>query len=277
MPPGFFGARLDARAARGTLRRMPDQDESPTPPQGTFTEEEKRFLIESRFEIAHILQSAVDKALRVTAHYSRSEFVMTSFLAVEPDLDRLVFELPPERGKAARITSSREITFITNQDGIRIKFRADGAAMTTHEGQPALVSRLPPALVRLQRREYFRVTCPLENPAVCVIPSAAQGQAHKTEAAVLDLSLGGVMLRNPHAELDLKVGEVLKDCVVSLPEVGSFTTAIEVRTAHPVTLKNGSVTMHVGCRFIDPPAAGLTKVQLYTMVLERRNAKFGGS
>jgi flagellar brake protein len=256
---------------------MPAPDESASPPQGRFTEEEKRFLVDSRFEIAHILQNAVDRALRVTAHYSPTGFVMTSFVAVEPDLDRLVFELPPEPGQAVRLTSSGAITFMTNQDGIRIKFYAEGAWETTHEGRPALVSRLPQALVRLQRREYFRVICPMESPPTCVIPFATQGPAQKAETVVIDLSLGGILLRNSRPELNLKVGDVHKDCIVSLPEVGSFTTAIEVCTAHEVTLKNGTVTFRSGCRFVDPPSAGLTKVQLYTMMLERRNAKFGGT
>jgi c-di-GMP-binding flagellar brake protein YcgR len=260
----------------GMPPRMAANNESASSPEAHFTEEEKRFLIGSGTEIAHILQSVVRKASLVTAYYGPNDFVLTSLLEVAPELDRLVFDLPSQRAQTAQLIASREIALVTNQDGIRIKFYVSGAATTTHDDRPALVARLPHTLVRLQRRDSFRVTCPLSNPVMCIIPFTAQGQAQKAELMVIDLSLGGIALINQHPRLNLDVGNVYADCVLTLPDVGSFVSAIEVRNSYQVTLKNGTVTMHAGCRFINPPPDGLTKVHRYTMMQERRRiARFG--
>jgi len=144
-----------------------------------------------------------------------------------------------------------------------------------HAGRPALTARLPAEVVRLQRRETFRVACPLSRPVRCTIPYTRAGKAEKAELAVLDISQGGVALMNMHPQLTLAPGGVHADCTVSMPDVGVFRTALEVRSAHEVTLKNGQVTMRAGCQFVDPEAGALAMVHKLIMRLEReRSGRF---
>jgi len=252
---------------------MEAQVESATQPEGILTEEERRFLIESPVEIAHILQATLLKGSPVSAYYKPDEFVLTTLVAVEPELDRLVFRAPQDPVQTKLITSSPEVTFVTSQDRITIKFHVDRVETTTHEGSPALVTPLPLALVRLQRREYFRVACPPGIPLKCMIPFTTKGPAQKAEMMVNDLSMGGVSLSNQHPGLKLEPGKIYKDCAFSLPDVGAFNTALEVVNAYEVTLQDGTNVKRAGCRFVNPPPAGLAKVQRYTMMLEQRSAK----
>jgi hypothetical protein len=46
-----------------------------------------------------------------------------------------------------------------------------------------------------------------------------------------------------------------------------------VRNAYPVKLEDGTTKMRWGCRFIDPPAEGLRKIQRYTQLHGQRNAR----
>lgn len=252
---------------------MATQDEIATRPEGMLSEEERRFVIDAPVEIAQILESTVRKESPVSAFYKPDEYVLTAFLAVEPERDRLVFRLPEDPGQTALITSSQEIAFVTSQDRITIKFSVDRAETTTHDGQPALVSPLPSTLVRLQRREYFRVACPPGIPVTCAVPFTLQGQAQKAEITVNDLSMGGVSLIDQHPRLALKPGTVYKDCSFKLPDVGSFTATIEVVNSYQVTLTDGTVSKRSGCRFVKPPQDGLSKIQRYTMMREQRSAK----
>lgn len=245
-------------------------------PEAHFTEEEERYLIRSSADIAYILRRAAEKAAMVTAYFGDgSDFALTAFLDVAPELNRLVFDLPAQRSQASKLVAGGRITFVTNQEGVKIKFQVEGATATEHEGRPALASPMPVAVLRLQRREFYRAPCPLSNPVICAIPYTSQGAAHSAEMVVLDVSLGGIAILDQHHELSLEQGRVYENCAITFPEVGYFSTTLEVRNTQQVTLKNGMVTVRSGCKFIEPPAAGIALVQKYTMKLERqRSSRF---
>jgi len=241
-----------------------------------FTEEEKQHLTTSGADIAHILRRAAEKGAMVTAYFGEGDdFAITSFLHVMPEEDWLIFDLPAQRSQGVKLAEARRITFVTNQEGVKIKFFVEGASSTQYDGRPALASRLPKSLVRLQRREFYRAPTPLSTPVTCAIPYSSEGQSYSAEMVVMDVSLGGVAILDQHHRLNLEPGKVYADCVIKFPDVGSFTTSLEVRNTQQVTLKNGMVTVRAGCRFVDPPQAGVGLVQKFTMKLERqRSSRF---
>ncbi len=56
-----------------------------------------------------------------------------------------------------RITESKLATFVTFLDQIKVQFNALRIEMTSFGGKPALRARLPDSLMRLQRRNFYRV------------------------------------------------------------------------------------------------------------------------
>ena len=258
---------------------MSDESRGAARSETRFSEEEERYLTRAPIDIAYILRSTVQKGAMVTAYFDGGDgFALTSLLEVSPELDRMIFDVPAQARLAAGIAASRNIMFVSSHEGIKIKFQIEGAAATLHDGKPAFESRLPTAVLRLQRRENYRIACPLSQPVMCAIPFTSEGEAHTAAMVVLDVSLGGLAILNQHPQLNLEPGNVYRNCIVTLPDVGSFASAIEARSSHQVALKNGMVTMRSGCRFLEPPQAGLNMLQRYTMKLEReRNARFGRS
>jgi c-di-GMP-binding flagellar brake protein YcgR len=247
-----------------------------THPEAHFTEEESQFLVRAPQDVTYILRSALAKSAMVTAYFEgEGGFAITSLLEVSPESDELIFDVPAQPHLTGRLLASPQITFVTSQSGVKIKFQVEGAAPKLHDGRPALAARMPTAVLRLQRRESFRVACPISTPVKCTIPFNADGKAQRAELVALDISQGGIGLINMHHSLNLEQRVDYKDCVVSLPGVGSFTTTLEVRSAQQVTLKNGQTTMRAGCRYRNPENGALAMVHRYTQRLEReRGARF---
>jgi c-di-GMP-binding flagellar brake protein YcgR len=242
-----------------------------------FSQEERTFLVHSPGEIAHLLRSAAKRVAMFTVYFDRSaDFAMTSILEVDSERGELVFELPAQPHLARRIVDGAQIMLVTYQDGIKIKFALHGATPVLFDGTPALRAALPLELLRLQRRETFRVACPLSNPVRCSVPYVSEGRRETADLVVVDLSLGGVSLTVQHPTLSLEPGDLFADCRIALPAVGTFATGLEVRNAYQITLKNGTSAMRSGCRFVDVSHSALALVQKYIMKLEReRNARFG--
>lgn len=245
-------------------------------PESHFTEEELNFLVSAPAGVVQILRAAMARSAMVTVYADASgQFAITSILEVLPESDRLIFDLPAQPEVAAALQRTGTATFVTTQDGIKIKFQVGAPSMAIHAGRPALAAALPAEVVRLQRRETFRVACPLARPVRCTIPYTKAGKPEKAELAVLDISQGGVALMNMHPQLTLAPGNVYADCTIAMPDVGVFKTALEVRSAYEVTLRNGQVTMRAGCRFVDPEAGALPMVHKLIMRLEReRSGRF---
>ena len=241
-----------------------------------FTAEEERFFVHAPAEIAQILRSARSRSALLTAHFADGgAFTLTALLEVAPDEERLLFDMPAQRAIVPRMLAAGPVTFTTNLDGIKIKFQVDRLARVVDGGREALAARLPDAVVRMQRREFFRVDCPVANPPKCFIPYTVRGEALQAEFDVADLSLGGLALVARQSQLSFERGDVHKDCAIVLPAEGTFTTALEVRNMQAVTLRSGQAT-RVGCRFLQLRGESMTRLQRYTMRIERERCdKFG--
>jgi c-di-GMP-binding flagellar brake protein YcgR len=240
-----------------------------------LTEEERRYLVHSVAEIVQILRQACDRAAMLTASFGDgSAFALTSVLEVQPDEDQVLLDMPGQREVVPALLATDLVTLTTQLDGIKIKFQVPGLERAEHDGRDALAAALPESVVRLQRREYFRVPCPMANPPKCAIPHMVRGEARRAEFDVIDVSLGGLALMARPGELAFETGNEIKDCTITLPGEGMFATTLEVRNVRNVELRSGHA-LRVGCRFITPPADGITRLQRYTMKIEReRKAKF---
>lgn len=254
--------------------RMNSDNDTPDLPEAHFSEEEARCLVHSRIEIPFIINRLHKSSPMVTAYMDgSSDFVLSSILAVYPEEGWLIFDVPAQPERAARLAACRLITFTGTDEGVRVKFHVEEPVATTYQGRTALAARLPEMLARLQRREFFRAPCPLTNPPGCVIPYTVQGQRQDIELTVLDISLGGVALKERKTQTVFENGTVYAGCVLTLPGEGEFVSALEVRNTHRTTLANGTVATRIGFRYIDPPADAISRVQRYIMKLESQRTR----
>jgi c-di-GMP-binding flagellar brake protein YcgR len=232
-------------------------------------EEDSRYQIQSRAEVIAILRGILDKGALVTINFDQGkEFVLSSLLRINPEFEELVFDIGPDEACNHRLLQTERLTVVTEQDHIKIQFRGHGAEATTFEEQPAFRIRLPQTLMRLQRREYFRAAPPASRSIKTQLRTEVNGTNASIEAKVLDISCGGVALVADGQIPGVEVGKIYHMLVVQLPEIGTITFDIEIRSIAQFTGRASVLMTRLGCQFVSLPAAMMYMVQRYITKLE---------
>lgn len=248
-------------------------------------DDDSPYLVDSRMEILGILRAIAQKKALITAHFPRStDFILTSILDISEDGEEVFLDYGANEELNHKALASGGVVCTTNQDRVKVQFATGGLEQVWYGGGPAFRIDLPAKLLRMQRREYYRITIPVTQPLKCIIPSPlgpdrtlAPRGAGAAEIIVLDISLGGIAVIDHHYLVHLDPGVVLPNCRIELPEVGEITVIIEVCNTFEMTLKNGLSCKRSGCRFLDIQNPARTLVQRYILKLEReRNAKLTG-
>jgi len=246
----------------------------PSSPQHNFSSAEHdnlmaRYTLHSRAEILFQLRAIQKRKLLVNLDLMGSrQIIVTSVLAVNEVKNTLI--LDSARGDALNqeLMSGKGAEFVAQLDGVSISFATGLVTWCTYENLPALRIALPASLIRLQRREHFRVPMPIANPVKCIVPSA-DGDTDPITAHLVDISCGGVALAETGGRLGTETGRTLPDCRLLLPESDTITTSLEVRNSAQIRLPNGAFQTRLGCQFIDLPNDMAARLQRFVMDIER--------
>ena len=131
-----------------------------------------RYTLHSRAEILFQLRAIQKRKLLVNLDLTGSrQIVVTSVLAVNEANNTLI--LDSARGDALNheLMSGKGAEFIAQIDGVSITFATGPVTLCDYEKLPALRMAMPKSLIRLQRREHFRVPLPIAHPVKCIVPS----------------------------------------------------------------------------------------------------------
>jgi len=247
-------------------------------PDNPKDEELSSFRVRTRREIISLLRSLEQQRQLVTMSIEGSpEGLITSVLGVDEDSDTLFIDCASDAAINQRITKSTNISFETVLDRIRILFSATAVEDCTYKGLPALSLPVPTSIVRLQRREYYRVPTPITNPVRCAVPIQHELGTETVTLTLQNVSGGGVALIDDKKALDATYGKIFNDCQIHLPGNTVVVTALQVRNCQDITLPTGKTVRRIGCLFIELPPSMLSAIQRYITKLEReQNAKSSG-
>ncbi|TFV93995.1 flagellar brake protein [Oxalobacteraceae bacterium OM1] len=249
---------------------------------GNFREEDvMQYQVTSRREIVSLLRAMQEKGQLVTMSVrGGSETVVTSVLYVDERLDIVVIDRAPSATTNQRILDSDDVLFETVLDSIRVLFRTEQIHECLFEDRPALQIAIPATMIRLQRREHYRVATPVANPVRCTIlipPPEEEGGAPTTVVVALkNISGGGIGVIDEKKLLDTTIGTVYKNCKLDLPGQ-PITVNLQVRNSQDLSLPSGKSVRRMGFMFVNIAQPTLAVVQRYITKLEReRNARATG-
>lgn len=236
------------------------------------------YEVASRREIVALLRQIGEKNQLIRMLIKgEADVCVTSILAVDEDSNTVVLDRSIERAQNQRIEAAGRVKCETTLDKIRILFSADALGATTWHGEPALRADIPPTLIRLQRRDYYRMPTPVSNPVRALIPVLIDAGGGMGVFPLHDISVGGIALLDSKLQLGTGIGRVIEGCRIELPEIGPIATSLEIRNSLDLTLLNHKTSRRLGCRFVDISRGGLAAVQRYITKLEReRNARLAG-
>ncbi len=177
-------------------------------------------------------------------------------LLVDPARRFLVVGSSGEEARDAQLLSRPGVEFVVESGEWRIAFTAEAPSRTRHRGVPAIRVAFPAAIAINRRRVHERAAVPDSAPLRCV---AYSGAAALFDAAVCDLSQGGVGLTMDFAGGALEPGMVLAGCRIEGPGREAVVVDLEVRHTAVTTFPDGRRSIRAGCRFVNltPKAASL--------------------
>jgi c-di-GMP-binding flagellar brake protein YcgR len=236
------------------------------------------YEVESRREIVALLRQIGEKHQLVRMLVKgEADVCVTTVLEVDPDTDSMVLDRSIERMQNERIIEAGTVRCETSLDKIRILFTAENLRPTLYQGEAALRADIPPSLIRLQRREYYRMETPVSNPVRAIIPLPPELGAGTGVFPLHDISCGGIAILDNKMQLSTTIGEKLPNCRIELPEIGPVTVTLEIRNSLDMTLLNNKTNRRLGLQFVDISRGGMAGVQRYITKLEReRNARLAG-
>ena len=230
------------------------------------SEDANRYLIRQAGEIERVLRDVMrDKAIVAAYGENGKDFLLTSIIAVDPEQHAVFLGYGPDERLNAQLLDAGNATFATTHDQVHVQFSCDRVERVVHGHEPAFRVTIPHELLRLQRRDYYRLVTSVVNPVKCLINT----EKGMLEALVMDISIGGVSIIAYQENGELAAGETYHGCRISLPGSGEFALSLAVRTTFEITLKNGRQTHRAGCQFIDLPPSLETEIQRYIIRVER--------
>lgn len=238
----------------------------------------EQYIVYSRAEITDMLRRLSAANVPVNAYHDRTDgFGVTEVLDVLPDDEAVIIDPPADPEGARQLLTAEHVTFVAFVDNIKMQFAAHGLVAASWNGRPALRIRLPESVLRLQRREFFRVRPPMSKPAVCLIPydppeqaqekakKKAQAKQHYESLRVVDLSVGGLALLACPQALNLPRGQKIEGCFLDLPGVGSINLSVVIRNLDPIVRDD---MRRLGCEFADLSPASRMALQRYVNKVE---------
>jgi len=238
--------------------------------------DESQFLLHARIDIAYVLREIARTRTLASVHFgARQQTLLTPIIAVDAAAGEIVFDRSGTDDVNHNLMRAHKLLFVSSQDKVKIRFSTGPARVVERPEGPAFAVAFPDAMLRLQRREFYRVLAPVARPVKCVLPIEEQDGTRYAETRLHDISQGGVSLIAAPGELPNELGTRYPNCRIELPDVGNMIVTLAICHLIETTLLNGKTAVKAGCEFVRPSGSALALVQRYMMKLERENRTRG--
>lgn len=241
--------------------------------------EDSPFRVHSKVEIVALLNRLQDKNQQLTI---KSDNGLDSILSVILDINdarnEIIIDASKSQTTNENITRSSRLFVEALYNNIRITFETKNARLIDYSGHTALIIAIPASLVRLQRREAFRVNTPILQPLHCTFElDIEDNQTRKFATVLKDISIGGVGLVDENCLIEVSIGQKCTHCILQLSNTVNVEVDLEIRDVRDVKLTSGKVVRKLGCSFINLSNRTEAVIQRLIMQLERnQNAKNSG-
>ncbi|KAF1714597.1 flagellar brake protein [Pseudoxanthomonas wuyuanensis] len=237
-------------------------------------DEEEKYLLRNPREIRQVLQSLLDRRSLISAYPApRHHTYPTALIALDEDSGQLLIDGSLQEPVNRIIEQAHHLTCVAQLDRIHIQFRLSQPVRTMIDGQTAFRTAVPEQLLRLQRREFYRLQVPLTQPLTCELPlPRGDGETEPLPLRVLDISGGGVALAVPADRPDFQPFREYDNCYLHLPDADPIPLRLMIRSLFRQVGHNGRETWRAGCQFTALPRGAEVLIQRYIFRMERQRS-----
>jgi flagellar brake protein len=231
-------------------------------------DEESRFRITSQAEILSELRDALAQHALLTVCYGNDrEHALSTLLEVDAAEKTLTLDACQNAVGRKKMLAAHTLTLETEVRRIRIRFDSGRATAATHDGQHAIKIALPTVMLRIQRREAYRIETPLTEVVNCRFPLPTP-EHREVMLRVADLSVKGMGLIADSRLRSAEQGSIINECRIDLPDTGVVHCDAQIVRVYE-TLRSGKQRFWIGCQFVRLPGTAGTLLQRYILELER--------
>ncbi len=229
---------------------------------------EDRYFLRGRMEIISVLNDLIHRREQITVHFnSGRDFFMTTVL--EARQDALVFDISGDAKINQRLSQSSGCVFVARLNGIRVQFVVTQPERFSWGGSDAYIVPLPERIVRMQRRESYRITLPVTKPLIVKF-YAADGIG-LGEFATHNLSVGGLGIAAV-GRTALELSEKIARARVLLTKQRSVDCDAVVRHTTVLAERANESHYRIGVAFSDLPSSMGVMIQRYITKTEHERA-----
>ncbi|MDR2690358.1 MAG: flagellar brake protein [Azoarcus sp.] len=245
----------------------------------------EQYLLRGRVQIRQILRELITSNAMISLHlFPSGASFLSTLLALSEDEEWLFFDVSPSEIVRRHALEAEHVLCVTQLNKIRIQFRLASGSEIPVDGRPAFAALVPDEILRMQRRDAFRLQVPLSHHLSCLLPPGVVEHAHshdkekdkdrRAEAIVVDISAGGLSIEIPAGKTTPTVGDKFEDCQLKLPNALPVIVSLEVRNHGRRIRGNGKEVLRLGCSFISLNHQAESRIQRYIFQAEREiNAK----
>lgn len=239
-----------------------------------------QFFLSNRREILFYLNILAKRRSLFTAYINEGAcFFLTAIIAVDETASMILLDPQHAEECNAAFGSARQITLVANLDSVKIQIRLPALEIASFEGQNVLAAPIPEIMLRLQRREFFRLEPPLAHPIHCKLATRNEdGTVQTFELVLSDISGGGVCLIGPTETVEhFQRDALFQQCRLEIPGEGVIQVNLRVRKTVEMSDRSGRRNLRIGCEFVNLPGARLAFIERYITRIEReRKARDSG-
>lgn len=228
-----------------------------------------QYLLHTKSEMFTVFRGLVEHVSQVNMIFNEGhDMVLTSLINYGDNGLNLDFGASAEMNRKA--LKADKLFCVAQLEKVNIQFILRGVEQVEIDGRPAFHAALPDSILRLQRRENYRLVTPIARPLKCKIRFAAvDGSSYLIEANVADISGGGVCLVGLPLNLPLETDMELPGCSIDLPEVGSIAATLRLRWLTETVNRSGARAQRAACEFVNLPGPMARLIQRYIIKTER--------
>ncbi|SNS82133.1 c-di-GMP-binding flagellar brake protein YcgR, contains PilZNR and PilZ domains [Noviherbaspirillum humi] len=228
---------------------------------------EQRYLLVGPKVVRSELECLIRARVPVSLYFDEGrQFLLTVLLEVTPE--HLTFDLGGEKRINQRLEQCDRASIECIQNGIKTKFVIGRPQRTVWKGLEAFQVPLPSQLLRLQRRECFRVTLPINKPLFVAVANASKQLAENW--LLHDVSVEGCGFSLPAALAgEIAIGDEI-EFQFSLAKSGLIQASARIRHITSLPDRKDATKLRIGAAFVAFPSASAKALHRYITDVERQ-------
>jgi c-di-GMP-binding flagellar brake protein YcgR len=228
-----------------------------------------RYSLRGRMEILNCLNDLIRHRENVTVYFNQGkDFILTTLL--EASAEHLLFDRGGDDAANKRLERAQSCVMTAVHEGIRTQFSSTWTPQRYLWGD-AKVFRipLPQKIIRLQRREAYRVELAVNKPVVASLFN--EEGVLLAALPIHDISVGGVGLNMVAGKANLSEGDRL-EIEFSVQSGRPVRCHAQVRHLTPMGKAGGHPNLRVGLCFLDLEQSVSARIQRYILQVEHQRA-----